>query len=52
VNQVALESGNSAVMIHKHYKQLVSRAEGEKWFSIRPDARSAAGTPKSPPARV
>ena len=52
VNQVALESGNSAVMIHKHYKQLVSRAEGARWFSIRPDARSAAGTPMlSPLAR-
>lgn len=38
VNQVALESGNSPVMIHKHYKQLVSTAEGGKWFAIRPDS--------------
>ena len=46
VNQVALESGNSPVMIHKHYKQLVSRAEGARWFGIRPEIR-AVGTPKS-----
>lgn len=46
VNQVAMESGNSPVMIHKHYKQLVSRAEGGRWFGIRPEIR-AVGTPKS-----
>jgi integrase len=39
VNQVALESGNSAAMIHKHYKQLVTPGEAGKWFSIHPDAR-------------
>ena len=47
VNQVALESGNSPVMIHKHYKQLVSGAEGGKWFAIRPDSGPSIGTPKS-----
>lgn len=45
VNQVALESGNSAVMIHKHYKQLVTPSEAEKWFSIRPDSRRSADAP-------
>jgi integrase len=47
VNQVALESGNSPGMIHKHYKQLVSGAEGGKWFAIRPDSGPSGGTPKS-----
>ena len=40
-NQVAMESGNSPVMIHKHYKQLVSPAMGAKWFGIRPHSRLA-----------
>ena len=43
-NQVAMESGNSPVMIHKHYKQLVSSAVGAKWFGIRPDLRQAENT--------
>ena len=43
-NQVAMESGNSPVMIHKHYKQLVSPAVGAKWFGIRPDSRLAEKT--------
>jgi integrase len=45
VNQVALESGNSPVMIHKHYKQLVSPAAGGKWFALRPDSRATAIMP-------
>lgn len=40
-NQVALESGNSPAMIHKHYKQLVSPAAGKIWFAIRPDSKTA-----------
>jgi integrase len=46
VNQVALESGNSPVMIHQHYKQLVSRDEGGKWFAIRPHSTPSEGMPK------
>ena len=38
-NQVAMESGNSPAMIHKHYKQLVSATAGAKWFGIRADSR-------------
>lgn len=32
--QVAFESGNSPAMVHKHYKQLVTQAEAEKWFAV------------------
>ncbi len=35
-NQVALESGNSPGMIHRHYKQLVTEQEGRVWFEIKP----------------
>lgn len=36
--QVALEAGNSPTMIFKHYRQLVTEAEADRWFAIRPDA--------------
>lgn len=36
VPQVALEAGNSPQIIHRHYKELVRRADAEKWFSIVP----------------
>lgn len=34
--QVALEAGNSAQIIFKHYRELVTPAEAEEWFSIAP----------------
>ena len=34
--EVALEAGNSPQMIFKHYRQLVTEAEANKWFSILP----------------
>ncbi len=34
--RVATESGNSAAMVHKHYKALVTESEGKAWFDIRP----------------
>lgn len=34
---VATEAGNSAGMIHKHYRALVTAAEGAAWFAIQPD---------------
>jgi len=36
--RVAGELGNTAKVVHKHYKALVSAKEAEKWFSIRPDS--------------
>ena len=35
-NQVALEAGNSPAIIFKNYRELVTRADAEKWFSIMP----------------
>lgn len=34
VPEVALESGNSPTIVHRHYRELVTKAEGEAWFSI------------------
>jgi integrase len=36
VPQVALEAGNSAQMIDSNYRELVTEAESQKWFSIMP----------------
>ena len=38
--QVALEAGNAPTMIFKHYRQLVTGAEAEKWFAVAPTATS------------
>lgn len=35
VNEVALECGNSAQMIFRNYRHVLSPTEAEKWFSIR-----------------
>ena len=35
---VALEAGNSVAIINRHYRELVTEADGKKWFSIAPDA--------------
>lgn len=32
--RVATEAGNSTSMIHKHYKALVTEAQGQKWFGL------------------
>ena len=37
--RVATESGNSAAMVHKHYKALVTEAEAKAWFAIAPQRR-------------
>ena len=42
VGKVALEAGNSAQMIFKHYRQLVTKEEAVDWFSIMP--RQSSGT--------
>jgi integrase len=36
VAQVSLEAGNSPVMIHRHYRELVGPEEARAWFSIAP----------------
>jgi hypothetical protein len=34
VAETSLEAGNSPRIIFQHYRQLVTKAEGEKWFAI------------------
>ena len=48
VAQVALEAGNSADMIFRNYRQLVTETEAKKWFGIVPEALEEypAQTPK------
>lgn len=36
--RVAIEMGNSAAMIVKHYRELATEAEGKAWFAIMPPA--------------
>jgi hypothetical protein len=36
VGQVALEAGNSAQMVFRHYPKLVTATQAKAWFSIRP----------------
>ncbi len=35
-DQVALEAGNSASIIFKHYRELTTPAVAKKWFAILP----------------
>jgi len=35
-DQVALEAGNSPSIIFKHYRELTTENEAEKWFGILP----------------
>lgn len=36
--QVALEAGNSAQMVFRHYRQIVTVSEAAKWFNIVPQS--------------
>jgi hypothetical protein len=35
--QVALEAGNSPTIIFKHYRELVTKDDADKWFGIMPE---------------
>jgi len=35
-DQVALEAGNSPSIIFKHYRELTTEDEAEKWFAVMP----------------
>ncbi|HEX7861702.1 MAG TPA: tyrosine-type recombinase/integrase [Verrucomicrobiae bacterium] len=35
--RVAGELGNSAAVVHRHYRELVKKAAAEKWFGIKPE---------------
>ena len=39
--KVAFEAGNSAQMIHRHYRALVTEAQGKDWFAVTPPKRQA-----------
>ena len=39
--RVAGECGNSAAVIHKHYRELVKPADAEKWFAVKPERAAA-----------
>lgn len=36
--RVAGECGNSAAVIHRHYRELVKPADAERWFNVKPEA--------------
>lgn len=38
IPRTSLDAGNSVAIIHKHYRSLVTKAEGEAWFAISPSA--------------
>ena len=38
--RVAGECGNSAAVIHRHYRELVKLADAQRWFSVKPEAVS------------
>jgi integrase len=40
--RVAYQLGNSADMVHRHYKALVTKADAERFFALRPDTAAAA----------
>lgn len=49
--RVAGECGNSAAVIHRHYRGLVKPADAERWFNVRP-AEAAANVLPMPVAAV
>lgn len=36
--RVAGECGNSAAVVHKHYRELVTLDDAKRWFDVRPEA--------------
>lgn len=38
VKQTSREAGNSPAIILKHYVKVMTRAKGQAWFNVRPDA--------------
>ena len=39
-SSVAGELGNSAAIMHKHYRELVKPADAEKWFNVKPHSEA------------
>ncbi len=38
VAEVSLEAGNSPAIVHRHYRALVAKTDGEHWFGLTPQA--------------
>ena len=38
--RVAGELGNSAAVVHKHYRELVKLTDADRWFAVRPNAEA------------
>jgi integrase len=36
--RVAGELGNSAAVVHKHYRELVKPADAQRWFAVKPES--------------
>ncbi len=43
--RVAGELGNSAAVVHRHYRELVKPADAERWFNVRPAGAPANVVP-------
>ena len=39
--RVAGELGNSAVVVHRHYRELVTPKAGEEWFVMKPNGKAS-----------
>lgn len=39
--RVAGELGNSAAVVHRHYRELVKPADAERWFAVKPAGEAA-----------
>ncbi len=50
--RVATEAGNSPSMIHRHYKALVTEAQGREWFALMPAAEAANVLPMPVTGRI
>ena len=46
IPETSLEAGNSAAMIHKHYRELAAKPEAVAWFGVTPDEVAAMPEPK------
>ena len=50
--RVAGECGNSAAVIHKHYRELVKPEAAQQWFNVRPTEAAANIIPMAATASV
>lgn len=47
--RVAGELGNTAQIVHKHYRELVTPADADKWFAVKPEGDTANIVPIAAP---